>query len=453
MSESRPIRDQRDADHPQTRYAKAGDDVYIAYQAVGDGPIDIVFMPNWFSNIEVVWQFPQIGRWLRAISSFSRLILLDQRGSGLSDPVALTSLIPLEERARDLIAVLDSVGVERAVILSATLTAPLACFFAATHSDRTRAIVLLDAFVSPESPEEAAETDAFIESIPETWGAPWTGTRDFESMDDRANAFFAYYRRMSMGPGAAQALFRALQHMDVRDLLPAIRVPTLVLHHGDMKGHTGEAHAAADARLLQEAIPDARRVELRTPGFSWGLGDADEMAEELQEFLTGTRGRTASSRRLATVLFTDVVASTARLAAIGDRAWTDVLADHEHVVRERVSRSEGSLVEVKGEESLSVFDGPGRAIRCAAALRDDLSGMGLEVRAGLHTGEVEFDGDRVAGMAVHIGARVAALAGAGEVLVSSTVKDLVLGSEIEFEERGEHELKGVPGAWRVFRVR
>ncbi|HVE93006.1 MAG TPA: adenylate/guanylate cyclase domain-containing protein [Actinomycetota bacterium] len=429
---------------PEVRYAKAGD-IYIAYQVVGEGPIDLVFMPNWFSNLEVFWQSPRIENWFRRMAGFCRLILFDQRGTGLSDPVAIQDLILLEERSRDVLAVLDAVGVERAAIFAATLATPLACFFAAAHSSRTASLVLLDGLYSPPEGAEAERVQAIIESVPEKWSTIDYGRDRMRELAERE--FFAYYRRMSVAPGAAQGMFRATMTMDVRHLLPAIHVPTLVLVHTRNPSSPIE-HSV----LAAEQIPQARMVELETDGFSWGSSDQMEILDEVEEFLTGVRRGPEPDRVLATVLFTDVVASTERVANIGDRAWTHLLATHEALVRDHVDKFQGRVVDVRGEESLSMFDGPGRGIRCAHAIRDALSGMDVDIRAGLHTGEVELVGSQVAGMAVHIGARVAALAGPGEVLVSTTVKDLVIGSGIEFEDRGPHELKGVPGEWRIYAV-
>jgi class 3 adenylate cyclase len=431
---------------PETRYAKAGD-TYIGYQVVGEGPIDIVFFPNWFSNIELVWEFPLTERWFRRLASFARVILFDQRGCGVSDPVPIRDMILLEERARDVIAVLDAIDSERAVLFACTLTGSLACYVAATHADRVASLVLLDASWRPEHrPEEIENLRRFIDELPERWGT--TGFGSDYRIDPVAREFFARYRRLSMGPGAAQALMQAAEALDVTDVLPAIQAPTLVLHH-ETSQHIAPRE---DGIELAAAIPEAKFVALGEGG-SWAGDDQMQVLDEVEEFLTGIRRGGTADRLLATVLFTDVVGSTDRVVRFGDEAWTQVVGQHEAIVRGQVQRFEGRVVSVQGEESLSIFDGPGRAIRCARAIGEALGPLDINVRSGLHTGEIELlPGGGVAGIAIHIGARICSLAGPGEVVVSRTVTDLVAGSGLAFEDRGEHDLKGVPGRWRAYTV-
>jgi class 3 adenylate cyclase len=440
---------------PETRYAKSGDE-NIAYQVVGKGPPDLVLVDQWFSNMEAQWEFPPLARLLTRLASFSRLILLDKRGTGLSDPVPLGALPTLEEWMDDVRAVIEAAGSERAAIVGGIGASYLAILFAATHPDRTSALVLVDGYArasqAPDYPWgiPAEVLPAQLDQVRYGWGkgilldfvAPTAGT------DPDVRNAYARYERQSASPGSARAMVQMLHESDVRHVLPTIRVPTLVIQHTE-----GARIGAPHGRYLAEHIDGARYVEL--PGrdnLIWA-GDQERLIEEIQEFLTGTRPVVEPDRVLATVMFTDIVDSTVRASDMGDVRWRDLLARHDDLIRRELERHRGREVKTTGDGFLATFDGPARGVRCAQAIGSALSPLGIQIRAGLHTGEVELTGDDVRGIAVHIGARVAALAGGGEVFVSGTVKDLVAGSEIQFEDRGVHSLKGLPGEWRLFAVK
>jgi pimeloyl-ACP methyl ester carboxylesterase len=435
---------------PETRYARSGD-VNIAYQVVGDAPRDLVLVPGWVSNIEVFWEDPACARFLARLASFTRLILFDKRGTGLSDRV--TDLPNLETRMDDVRAVMDTVGSERAALLGYSDGGPMCALFAATYPARTTAVITAGSYArriwAPDYPwaPKIDQHRQFMERCQREWGGPVGLDERWPSAarDERVRQWWARLLRMGSSPGAAVALLRMNAEMDVRDVLPAIRVPTLVLHSAGDRTLRIEG-----SRFLAERIPGARFVEL--PGIDhvpWG-DDADAIVDEIEEFLTGVRHGPEPDRVLATVLFTDIVGSTERAAALGDRRWRDVLEQHHAVVRRELGRFRGREIDTAGDGFLATFDGPARGVRCARAVSDGVRPLGLEVRAGLHTGEVELLDDKVSGLAVHIGARVAAAAGPGEVLVSSTVKDLVAGSGLRFQDRGLQPLKGVPGEWHLF---
>jgi class 3 adenylate cyclase len=437
---------------PETRYAKSGD-VNIAYQVTGEGPFDLVYVPGWISNIELMWEEPAHARLLGRLASFSRLILFDKRGTGMSDPVALERLPTLEQRMDDVRAVMDAAGSERAALFGSSEGGLMSVLFAATYPDRTHALVTHAIYAKrlwspdyPWAPTPEART-AEIEATERTWG----GGMDISALAPSADEAFrrravAYFRR-SASPGAAVALLRMNTEIDVRPALPTIGVPTLVLQRvGDIDVNVEEA------RWIAEQIPGAKLVELPGDEHLIWAGDVDGLADEVEEFLTGSRPAPASDRVLATVLFTDIVGSTERASQLGDRRWRDVLEQHHRLVRRELERFRGREVDTAGDGFLATFDGPARAVRCGRSIQQAVDELGLEVRAGLHTGEVELAGEKVAGIAVHTGARVAALARPGEVLVSSTVKDLVAGSGLKFVDRGTHELKGVAGEWRLYAV-
>jgi len=439
---------------PDTRYARSGD-VHIAYQTLGDGPIDVVFVDQWWSNVDTQWELPPLARMLERLASFSRVIVLDKRGTGLSDPVPLGGLPTLEEWMDDIRAVLDAVGSERAALLSGIGATYLTILFAATYPDRTSALVLVDGYARllgaddylPWLPREFPPQEG--ESIRAGWGRGVLLERlaPGEASDPALVRAFAAYERQSASPGTGQAMLQALYEGDVRRVLPAIRVPTLVIAHAQSARIPPE-----HSRYLAEHIDKATYLEL--PGnenLPWA-GDQARLIAEIQEYLTGNRPREEPDRVLATVLFTDIVGSTSRAAELGDHRWRSLLAAHDQAARAELERHRGREIDTTGDGFLALFDGPARAIRCAAAIRDAVAPLGLEIRCGLHTGEVELADGNVKGIAVHIGARVAALAGAGEILVSTTVKDLVIGSGIGFDDRGVRELKGVPGEWRLFRA-
>jgi pimeloyl-ACP methyl ester carboxylesterase len=435
---------------PETRYARSGD-VNIAYQVVGDAPRDLVLVPGWVSNIEVFWEEPACARFLERLASFTRLILFDKRGTGLSDRVA--DLPNLETRMDDVRAVMDTVGSERAALFGWSEGGPMCALFAATYPARTAALIASGSYARRTWAPDCSwaptveQRRQFIEQCRREWGGPVGLDERWPSAagDERVRLWWGRFMRMGASPGANAALLQMNDEMDVRHVLPAIRVPTLILHSvGD------RALDVRGSRYMAERIAGARLVEL--PGgdhVPWGE-DADAILDEIEEFLTGVRHGPEPDRVLATVLFTDIVGSTARAAAMGDRRWRGVLEQHHAVVRRELGRFRGREIDTTGDGFLATFDGPARGVRCARAVSDGVRALGLEVRAGLHTGEVELLGDRVSGLAVHIGARVAAVASAGEVLVSSTVKDLVAGSGLRFQDRGVQILKGVPGEWHLF---
>ena len=437
---------------PETGYTKSGS-LNIAYQVVGDGPLDLVYVAGWISNVELAWEEPTYARFLRRLASFSRLITFDKRGTGLSDPVPLNALPTLEERMDDLRAVLEAVGSERAALFGHSEGGNMSVLFAAAHPERTVALVTFGIFAKriwspdyPWAPTPEAREQA-IEQLERDWGAHMDLAELAPSADGAFKRRLATYLRRSASPGAAVALLRMNTEIDTRAVLPTIRVPTLVIHRtGDLDANVEEG------RWIASQIPGARFVELAGADHLPWVGDQDAVLDEVQEFLTGVRPSPEPGRVLATVLFTDIVGSTERASELGDRRWRELLEQHHAVVRRQLERYQGQEVDTAGDGFLATFDGPARAIRCARAIGGALRELGLDVRAGLHTGECELLGEKVAGVAVHTGARVAAHAQPGEVLVSQTVKDLVAGSGIEFEERGTHVLKGVPGEWRLYAV-
>jgi class 3 adenylate cyclase len=439
---------------PETRYAKSGE-VHIAYQVVGNGPLDLVYVPGWVSNVEESWEEPHVRRFLERLASFSRLILFDKRGTGLSDPVAVADLPTLEERMDDLRAVMDAAGSERAALFGHSEGGVMSVLFAATYPERTTALITLGTFAKriwsedypwAPTPEQRAEEYAGIE---QDWGRSVDlGVYAPSMAGDRAFAsWFIGYLRRSASPQAAIALLRMNTEADIREVLPVVRVPALVMNRiGDLDVNIEEA------RYLASRIPGAKLVELPGADHIMCTGQTEPLLDEIEEFLTGVRSGPVPDRVLATVLFTDIVGSTERAAMLGDRAWGELVERHHAAVRAELERYRGREVSTAGDGFFATFDGPARAIRCARAMTEAVRTLDLEIRAGLHTGEVEqIDGD-VGGIAVNIGARVSALAGPSEVLVSQTVKDLVAGSGLAFEDAGEHSLKGVPDRWRLYRV-
>jgi class 3 adenylate cyclase len=431
---------------PVTQYARSGD-VHIAYQAFGAGPINLVMVPGFVSNIENYWDEPDLARFLRRLGSYARVVTFDKRGTGMSDRV--TELPGLEQRMDDLRAVMDAAGMEQAAVLGISEGAPLSILFAATYPDRCRALVLYGSFsrFSYWFPTEEALA-AFFGYVERAWG---TGGSLHRFAPSRANdaAFQRWWgrnERLGASPAAVTALMRMNSQIDISGILPAVRVPALVIHRTGDKAVNVEG-----GRDVAAHIPGARLVEFPGEDHIYYVGEnADEIADEIEEFLTGSRAPVAADRVLATVLFTDIVGSTEKAAALGDQRWRDVLNNHHATIRRNLARFRGHEVKTTGDGFLATFDGPARGVRCACAIADEIRALGIEVRAGLHTGECEMIGDDVGGIAVHIGARVAALAGAGEVLVSSTVKDLVAGSGLRFADRGSQSLKGIPGEWHIF---
>ena len=438
---------------PQTRYAKAGG-VHVAYQVVGEGPPDLVLVSTWFSHVEARWDFPGFAYYLRRLASFSRVISFDKRGIGLSDPVPVDRLPFLEEWMSDVRAVMDAAGVERAVLLGANEGSMMAALFAATYPDRVSSLVLANATArpawAPDNPSGVPPEiiDALVGSVDQAWGEGLTMAAVNPSIagDDRAVQAWGRFLRLAASPAVAAAVIRMIFELDVRSVLPTIRVPTLVVSRRDALFSAASGHAVADL------VPGAEFVEV--PGVDYGLavGDVDPVIDEVEAFITGTRPTHDIDRVLATVLFTDIVDSTARAAELGDRGWRAILDSHEEIARTEVQAHGGQIADFTGDGVVATFDGPARAVRAALALRDRVHALGLAIRSGLHTGEIERRGGGIAGLGVHIAARVMALADGDEVLVSRTVKDLVAGSGISFHDHGLHELKGVPDAWQIFRV-
>lgn len=438
---------------PKTGYARNGD-LRIAYQVVGNGPIDLVFTPPYISHVDLWWMIPETTRFVERLASFSRLILYDKRGTGLSDPAP--GLPAMEERMEDLHAVLDAVGSERSALFGLSEGAPISMLFAATYPERTLSLVLFGSMARMPSadylPELLPRLDQAVElmtSVNEHWGegrlievfAP-------DYADNTAvRQSLGLYERLAASPSMAKALLEANMQIDVTHCLSAITTPTLVLHRRD------EVVPVELARDTASRIPGARIVEL--PGSThlpW-LGDSETVLDRIEEFVTGARSAHQPDRALVTVLFTDIVGSTELAARLGDSRWRALLERHDALVRREVASSGGVVVKSLGDGAFARFDGPARAIRAAQrVVRDAPSELGVEIRAGIHTGECEILGDDLGGMAVHLGARISAQAHGGEVLVSAAVRDLVLGSPIGFEDRGTHELKGVPGTWHLLAV-
>jgi class 3 adenylate cyclase len=433
---------------PVTQYAKSGD-IHIAYQTFGEGPINLVMVPGFVSNVENYWDEPDFARFLTHLASYARVVIFDKRGTGMSDRA--TELPGLDQRMDDLRAVMDAVGMEDAALLGISEGAPLSVLFAATYPDRCRALVLYGSFsrFSFWFPTEEALA-AFFNYVNQAWG---TGGSLQKFAPSRANdaAFrnwWARNERLGASPAAVLALMRMNSQIEISGILPAVRVPTLVIHR------TGDKVIGVEGgREVAAQIPGARLLELPGVDHFFYVGEnADQISSAIEEFLTGSQAPVAVDRVLATVLFTDIVGSTEKAAALGDQRWRDLLDKHHAAIRRNLARFRGHEVKTTGDGFLATFDGPARAVRCACAITEEIKPIGIEIRAGLHTGECEMIGDDVGGIAVHIGARVAALAGAGEVLVSSTVKDLVAGSGLRFADRGAQPLKGVPGEWRIFRA-
>ena len=440
---------------PETRYSKSADGVHIAYQVLGDADLDLVLSPGFVSHLEHSWEDPSMARFLRRLASFSRLIVFDKRGTGMSDRAPDDRPGLLEDRVNDIATLMDTVGSERAAIMGLSETGAVALLFAATYPARTRAAVVCGSFAGegdtgptyPWAPDpEAAQR---LEELERNWGRGVLYLEKFAPSlvgDKRYEDWFAKLERLAVSPGAAVALVRMMWQMDVRDILPTIRVPTLVLHKRDDKVVPIE-----EGRFIAEHVPGAKLVEL--PGADhWPWIGHEEAVEEIQEFLTGMRDSAEPDRALVTVLFIDIVDSTKRAAQLGDRRWADLLASFYAVVRRELDRYRGQEVDTAGDGFFVTFDGPARAIRCATALVDTVEGLGLQIRIGIHTGECERMADKVGGLGVVIGARVGSLAGPGEILVSRTVQDLVVGSDVRFQQRGKHELKGVPGKWGLYAV-
>jgi len=439
-----------------TRYARSNG-VNIAYQVVGDGPRDLVYVPGWISNVEVMWEEPAMARFLERLSQFSRLILFDKRGTGLSDPVAVDALPGLDERMDDLRAVMDAVDSRSATLLGHSEGGNMCILFAATYPARTEGLILAGCYAkrvwSPDYPwaPTPAQRAADIEETERTYGDPDqlpTWLAPSRMGDERFRNWLARYMRLGASPRAAAHLLEMNTLIDTTNVLPSIQVPTLGLYRSEDQDVSVE-----EGRWVADRIPGAVFVEIPGADHLLNAAGSEEMLAEIEEFMTGRRSTIPSERALATVLFTDIVGSTETATRLGDAAWRDLLELHNTVVREHIERYQGKVVGTQGDGFLATFDGPARAIRAAQEITRAVATLGIEIRAGLHTGEIELVADDVAGLAVHIGARVASLAGPGEVLVSRTVKDLVAGSGIAFDDRGTHRLKGVPDEWQIYAAR
>ena len=434
----------------QTRYAKSGE-ISIAYQVFGAGDVNLVVIPGWASNVESYWTVPGIADFLSSLAEFARVIVLDRRGTGLSDPVVNPPT--LEERMDDVRAVIDAADCRRAAIWGISEGGPMAMMFAATYPDRVAALILYGTYARFSRSEDyphgyPPEANVkWLSVVEASWGTGQT-SRLFapsKANDPDTQRDLARFERLAMSPGTARKLFALQTEVDVRHVLPAIRVPTLILHRKD-----DQPVRVANGRYLAERIAGAKYVELQGADHLWWFGDTDSVLAEVREFLTGERATPRADRILATILFCDIVDSTACAAALGDHDWKQLQSRFHALADEKLRHFRGRMLDTAGDGLYAAFDGPARAARCGAALAHGVEALGVRLRVGVHTGECEVLEDKYSGIAVHLGARVAALAKPGEVLVSSTVKDLVAGSGLRFEDRGEHVLKGVPGQWRLF---
>ena len=440
---------------PETKYVKteAG---YVAYQQFGEGSLDILFITNWATNLEVMWEEPSINHFFGRLASIGRVICFDKRGTGISDPVLLTHLPSLEDWMDDAREVLDAVGSEKAALIGDTEGGPMATLFAATYPKRTSALILINSFARllrdegyPQGMPDSVAAK-LLRLMEKTWG---NGdilylTAPDAAQDDRFREWFARYQRLTMAPGAATTYYEWVQQLDVRAVLPTISLPALVIHRAD-----NQYYRVGHGRYLAESIPEAKYVEL--PGadcYPFHAAGADQALDEIQEFLTGVRASPEPNRVLATILFTDIADSTEHAASLGDSHWRELLKAHDTLVRQRLEQYRGREIRSTGDGFLAIYDGPVRAITMATSIVNEIRKLGLEIRVGLHTGLVEINNEDIGGIAIHIANRVMAEAPPGDVFVSRTVKDLVVGSGFHFEPRGTHQLKGVPDEWRLYAV-
>jgi pimeloyl-ACP methyl ester carboxylesterase len=442
---------------PETRYAKS-DGLHIAYQIYGDGPIDIVLVSNWTWSVDLVWDHPYVAAWLKALGEMGRVVMFDMPGTGSSDPLPGDRATTLEEWMDTVGVVLDAAGIERAALIAQDIGGMMAMLFAAAHPERVTALTLIGCTArlneAPDYPIGYPESlrKRSLEWWLQVWGRGEQYKITVPSMaeDEEFLRLQARWERLVIPPATAKLVFSLVADLDVRNVLPTIRVPTLVLHRrGD------RWIPVAHGRYLADNIADARYVEVSGEDHFPFVGNVGLLAEEIRSFLGSTRQekREDADRVLATVLFTDIVSSTERAAELGDRRWKELLDSHDRMVRRTLDEFKGREIKTTGDGVLAAFDGPGKAIRCASAIAEGAHRLGVELRAGLHVGEVELRGEDIGGIAVHVASRVMSNAAPGEILVSSTVKDLVIGAGISFDDRGSHELKGVPGEWRLFSVR
>ncbi|QOZ68806.1 adenylate/guanylate cyclase domain-containing protein [Bradyrhizobium arachidis] len=433
---------------PETRYARSGE-VHIAYQVIGNGPFDLVWVPGFISHVDHVWDEPRWAGFMERLASFARLICFDKRGTGLSDRV--TAIPTLEERMDDARVVMDAVGSKRAAFLGISEGGPMSLLFAATHPDRTLALMLYGSYglfsTAVMSPDKLA---SFLEEVERSWGsgALVPGFAPSLAQDRAFRNWWARFERLGASPSDVKTLMRMNSEIDIRGVLPVIHVPTLIMHRTDDPRVNVEA-----SRYLATHIAGARYVELSGSDHLFCAGDSQRILDEIEEFLTGSRSHSEMERCLATVLITDIVGSTERVCSLGDREWRHLLVRHDSSVRREIARFRGKEIRTTGDGFIATFDGPARAVRCAEAVRQTVRDLGLEVRAGLHTGEIEILPNDIGGIAVHVAARVAQLAAPGEILTSSVLRDLVAGSGLSFEDRGVHALKGLAEGVRIFAAR
>ena len=437
---------------PETKYAKSGD-INIAYQVVGEGPVDLVLVPGWISNIDVFWEEPSVVRFLNKLASFSRLILFDKRGTGLSDRVTDSPM--LEERMDDVRAVMDAVGSQQATLLGYSEAGTMVALFAATYPERTNSIIMIGSFARRIKSHDypcGVDVEEYKESIKELtkiWGGPiGIGQRiPSKKNDEQFKKWWAKFLRMGASPGTAEAITKMIIEIDVRDILPSINVPALIIHaEGD------KVISLPNGEYLAKHIPNARLVVVKTEDHLPFIEKSTEILEEVEEFVTGIKAERNMGRVLSTLMFTDIVDSTKMAQEMGDQNWSDLLETHDSVIRHELSVYRGKEIDTAGDSFFASFDGPARGLRCAQAINKSIDELGLSVRVGIHTGECEVRGKNLAGIAVHIAARISALAGPEQILVSRTVKDLVAGSGIEFKDFGTHSLKGVSDQWSLFEI-
>lgn len=439
---------------PETRYARRGE-AHIAYQLSGAGELDVVSVSTWFSHLEGRWELPGFAHYLGRLASFARVLSFDKLGIGLSDPIPASSVPPLEEWVEDVRVVMDAAGVERAAIIGASEGALLAILFAAVYPERTGALVLIngtarlaaaDDYPIGLPPDACAQMSELFAS---TWGRPdgMATLNPSIAADDAALATWTHFLRLAASPGTAAAVIKTLFELDVRSLLPTVRVPTLVVHRSDTP-----VPPISHGRYLAEQIEGARFVEVPGRDYSVVVGDGDALLDPVEEFLIGARSTGSANRALATLLFADIVSSTVHLAELGDRRWRQLLELEEGVVARLLSRHGGRLVNSAGDGIFATFDGPARAVGFALALREAVRAIGLSLRVGIHVGEVERTRDQVAGLAVHIASRISSTADPGQILVSRTVRDLAVGAPIQFTACGSHTLRGVPEQWELYSV-
>jgi class 3 adenylate cyclase len=440
----------------ETKYVKT-DGGYVGYQVFGSGPLDLLFIPSWSQNIDVMWQEPSLARYLDRLASFARVICFNNRGSGVSDPVPIAAIPSLDAWMDDVRAVLDAAGARHAAILGEAEGGPVAILFAATFPDRVSSLVLVNSFARWKRADDypiGMPPDTYTKLMDQYEGY-WGQDADMLALtapsmmaDARFRSWFTTYQRLSMAPGYATAFYRWITGVDVRHVLASVRTPTLVIHRsGNLH------HRVAYGRYLADRIERSEYVELDgADSYPFHAGDFSELLDKVEEFLTGDRQLHATDRTLATVLFTDIVGSTDKAAQVGDEQWLDLLQVHDRLTAEHVERFRGEIVNHTGDGVLATFDGPARAVTCGLRLCRAMQGLGLDIRVGMHTGEIEKRNGQVGGIAVHIAARVMSRAPDGGVAVSSTVKDLVTGSGFSFRSTGTHQLKGVPGQWAIYEV-